>query len=652
VQYRGLAGRIGRGAGFACVAWILAWTALTPACAAKRVALVIGNGAYANAPVLVNPVNDSGDIAASFERLGFSVTKLSDAGFDAMRRGLNAFGHEAQGSEIAVIYFAGHGMEIGGENWLIPVDAELRSDTDVEGEAIGLKVAMLQVAKASRLGLVILDACRSNPFAKMQRSDRKRAVDRGFVRVEPTNNVLVAYAARDGTTANDGNGRNSPYTEALLKNLETPGLEIRFLFASVRDDVMAATNQNQQPFDYGSLSKEPVYLKAPAKVTTPQQEARLPEPSDPLRRDLVTDCDRLAANPADTQRPKGIAGVWMAQIDIVPALTACDAAMSQYPEVARFAFQAGRIAEKQKDYSAAHQLYEKAAGMGKTLAMNNLGQLYEEGNGVPKDYAEARAWYEKAVAAGDPNSMLNIGFLYAQGHGVTKDYAEERKWYEKAAAAGSARALSNLGVLYQHGNGVTQDYAEARKWYEKAAAAGDIVGINNLGSLYRDGNGVAQDYAEARKWYEKAAAAGQLDAMTSLGILYEYGRGIAQDYSEARKWYEKAAVDEPYAMTNLGLLYENGRGVAQDYAEARKWYEKGATAGQSRAMIRLGGLFENGLGVAQDYAEARKWYDKASPIDPDKARVALDNLSEREKQNVKKPDNEPGKRSNVKRNSR
>jgi uncharacterized caspase-like protein len=519
VQYPGLAGRIWRGAALACLAWILVCTALTPAAqAAKRVALVIGNGAYANAPVLVNPVNDAGDIAASFERLGFSVTKMSDAGFDAMRRGLNAFGREAQGSDIAVIYFAGHGMEIGGENWLIPVDAELRSDTDVEGEAIGLKVAMLQVAKASRLGLVILDACRSNPFAKMQRTDRKRAVDRGFVRVEPTNNVLVAYAARDGTTANDGNGRNSPYTDALLKNLETAGLEIRFLFASVRDDVMAATNQNQQPFDYGSLSKEPVYLKPPAAVTPPQQEARLPEPSDPLRLDLVTDCDRLAASPLDPQRPKSIAGVRFGQIDIVPALTACNAAMTQYPEVARFAYQQARVAEGQKDYAVARQLYEKAAAMGSVTAMNNLGAIYSVGNGVPQDYAEARKWFEKATA-GLPVAMTNLGQFYRDGHGVARDYAEARKWFEKAAAAGDSNGMVDLGSLYRDGNGVTQDYAEARRWYERAAAASDPQGMRLLGDIYYDGNGVGQDRVEALKWYEKAAAAGNEDAKAKLASL-------------------------------------------------------------------------------------------------------------------------------------
>jgi Caspase domain len=185
-----------------------------------------------------------------------------------MRKAIVDFGRSTEGSEMAVVFYAGHGMEAGGENWLIPTDAELRS-ADVESEAISLRSINLQVSKARQLGLVILDACRNNPFAaKMQRSLRTRAVARGLAPTEPTDNVLVAYAARDGTTANDGDGRNSPFTTALLRNIETPGLEISFLFRNVRDEVMSATKREQQPFVYGSLSKEAIYLKPPASPTS------------------------------------------------------------------------------------------------------------------------------------------------------------------------------------------------------------------------------------------------------------------------------------------------------------------------------------------------------------------------------------------------
>lgn len=234
--------------------------------AAQRVALVIGNGAYKNQPALLNPPRDASDMSESLKRLGFNVTTLLDADATATRRALVEFGRATVGSEMAIVFYAGHGIEIGGQNWLIPVDAELRNDTDAEYEAVSLKAVTQQVANARQLGLVILDACRNNPFAaKMQRSIRTRAAPtRGLAPTEPTDNVLVAYAAKDGTTANDGDGRNSPFTSALLRNMETPGLEITFMFRNVRDEVMAATKREQQPFVYGSLSREQIFLKPAA----------------------------------------------------------------------------------------------------------------------------------------------------------------------------------------------------------------------------------------------------------------------------------------------------------------------------------------------------------------------------------------------------
>jgi len=241
----------------------LAGFAGSPALAdGKRVALVIGNSTYRNVPTLPNPANDGADIAAALTRLGFAVTLVTNASFDQMRRGLIAFGRDAAGADMAAVFFAGHGMEISGENWLIPVDAELKKDTDAANEAVSLRSVILQVSNTTSLGLVVLDACRNNPFvAKMSRSLALRAViGGGLGRIEPVGNVLVAYAARDGTTALDGDGRNSPFTAALLHNIETPGVEVTFMLRNVRDDVMEVTRNEQQPFVYGSLSRKAIYL--------------------------------------------------------------------------------------------------------------------------------------------------------------------------------------------------------------------------------------------------------------------------------------------------------------------------------------------------------------------------------------------------------
>ena len=235
-----------------------------PAWAEQRVALVIGNGSYAHAPSLANPLNDAADIGAALERLGFEVTSIENADGETLRRGLHEFKRAASVSDVAVLFYAGHGIEVDRRNFLVPVDARLQSDDDVEFETVPLELVSRAVEGARELRLIILDACRDNPFAAaMQRAGATRSIGRGLARVEPSGDTLVAYAAKEGTVAADGAGRNSPYTEALLAHLEEPGLEVGWMFREVRDAVLASTGGRQEPFVYGSLSGKRVYLVAP-----------------------------------------------------------------------------------------------------------------------------------------------------------------------------------------------------------------------------------------------------------------------------------------------------------------------------------------------------------------------------------------------------
>jgi basic membrane protein A len=222
----------------------------------KRVALVIGDSAYQHVARLPNPQRDAAAVAAALRRVGFqSVTLQTDLSRDGMMQALRDFARIAEGADWAVIYFAGHGLEVGGVNYLIPVDANLASDKDVGFEAVPLEQLLNAAERATKLRLVILDACRNNPFdSQMKRTVATRAVTRGLARVEPDDNTMVVYAAKHGETAIDGSGGNSPFTTALIKNLDTPGLEVRLLFDTVRDDVMDATSRKQQPFSYGSIT--------------------------------------------------------------------------------------------------------------------------------------------------------------------------------------------------------------------------------------------------------------------------------------------------------------------------------------------------------------------------------------------------------------
>ena len=263
-----------RAVGAIVVAVCSSWLFSHPALAEKRVALVIGNSAYKNVTRLQNPINDAAAVVSMFKRAGFdSVDAKLDLGIGDMRRALREFGNKTRDADVAVIYYAGHGIELDGTNYLIPIDATLETDTDVLDETFALDRVLFAVEPAKQLRLVILDACRDNPFAKkMKRTVGSRAIGRGLAKVEPSSpNTMIAFAAKAGATASDGDRKNSPFATALVDHLTKPGLDLRKAFGFVRDDVLKATNHAQEPFVYGSLGGNDVSLvpAAPAAAATP-----------------------------------------------------------------------------------------------------------------------------------------------------------------------------------------------------------------------------------------------------------------------------------------------------------------------------------------------------------------------------------------------
>ncbi|WP_245477585.1 caspase family protein [Bradyrhizobium guangxiense] len=254
-----------------------------PAHADRRVALVIGNSAYKSAPKLGNPVNDATLVGGMLKKAGFdSVDVRLDLSASEMRRMLREFAGRTREADMAVIYYAGHGIELDGNNYLIPTDATLETDGDVLDETIPVERALFAVEPAKQLRLIILDACRDNPFAKtMKRTLASRAIGRGLAKVEPTSpNTMIAFAAKAGSTASDGDARNSPFAAALVEHLPKPGLDLRKAFGFVRDDVLKATGYKQEPYVYGSLGGDDVPLVVKQAATGPQAN-----PQDAIRRD-------------------------------------------------------------------------------------------------------------------------------------------------------------------------------------------------------------------------------------------------------------------------------------------------------------------------------------------------------------------------------
>jgi len=400
--------------------WALAAAAFflvsEPAFAEKRVALVLGNSAYRNVAPLANPVNDSARIASTLKDAGFDVVdSRRDLPAAETRRALRDFADRARDADIAVVYYAGHGIEVDGGNYLIPVDARLERDTDIYDEGLSLDRILIAIEPAKKLRLVILDACRDNPFARtMKRTVASRAIGQGLAKVEPTSpNVLIAYSAKAGSTAADGDGQNSPFTAALSHHLTKPGLDVRRAFGFVRDEVLKTTGNRQEPFVYGSLGGEDVPLvparpaPAAAAPATPALSAQAE-----ARRDYELALqigNKSALNAFLAQYPDGFyASLAKLQLDKIAAeetrVAATEKARQAEQERARLAAEGAQKSQQAKaeaDAKAAEQV-RIAAEKAKQVAQDQAAaaeqkRVAAESAAADKASAPAPADKDKAV---------------------------------------------------------------------------------------------------------------------------------------------------------------------------------------------------------------------------------------------------------------
>jgi formylglycine-generating enzyme required for sulfatase activity len=232
----------------------------------KRVALVIGISKYQYAPSLQNPANDARRIAEALRRLNFQVDEAYDADYRTLMQALRTFGIHAQDADAALIFYAGHGVQVDHENFLLPADAKLEREHDLVYEALSLDLLLGEVSQAKKVGILLLDACRNNPFVdRMSRGvdivRRAPNVQKGLARVDRVpRNTIVAMSTRADEIAEDGGGDNSPFTQALLAHFQIPGIELSLFFRSVRDTVLKATNDRQEPYVFSSLGAEPFYF--------------------------------------------------------------------------------------------------------------------------------------------------------------------------------------------------------------------------------------------------------------------------------------------------------------------------------------------------------------------------------------------------------
>ncbi|MEC9369351.1 MAG: caspase domain-containing protein [Pseudomonadota bacterium] len=229
--------------------------AFGPASAEKRLALILGNSDYKNVATLKNPRNDATDISQKLRQLGFHVISGLDLDRRRMEEHIRLFAQELPTADVSLLYYAGHALQVNGENYLVPTEATLKRESDLDFEAVPLNLIMKQMQRTTRVSLVFLDACRDNPLTRSLSSvSRSLSVGTGLAAIEKASGMMIAFATEPGSVALDGKGRNSPFTTALLKHIDTPNATINDIMIEVRKDVMAATNNTQIPWENSSLT--------------------------------------------------------------------------------------------------------------------------------------------------------------------------------------------------------------------------------------------------------------------------------------------------------------------------------------------------------------------------------------------------------------
>ncbi len=432
---------------------------------AERVALVIGMGAYEHVVQLKNTINDANAVAAKLQEVGFKVTLATDKTQVELLDIMQAFSFQAETADLALVYYAGHGVEVQGINYLIPIDANVKSNKDVVRVAISLDDVLKTVESARKMRVVILDSCRNNPFgdlvdtnagkpeqASTDGGTRSTGVQ-GLAPVNPDLGTLVAFAAKGGQVALDGADGHSPYATALMQAFTQPNLEISLMFRKVRDDVLAQTKNLQEPYTYGSLSGTPFYLAGSSGGSidvAAESDPRVawadikPEQEQQLR---------ALADGGDTRSMLGLAYI--------------------------------RLNPKESRYNPkeAVEYLTRAAAAGAADAQFELAKLYEQGTGVPADPARALELYQASAAQGFADAVNDLGFLYYQGGlGLTPDHAKGLDLFRQAADLRHPEAMFNYAALIDDGAVAGKGPEDSAKYLYQALRSGSDAVLKQLTS--------------------------------------------------------------------------------------------------------------------------------------------------------------------------
>jgi tetratricopeptide (TPR) repeat protein len=522
----------------------------------RRTALVIGNASYQDNP-LKNSINDAEAMANALKDVGFDVILLENADLKQIENAIDTFHHQLKAGGVGLFYYAGHGIQVDGENYLIPVNAKLDVAEDVRYEAIPVgKVLARMEDAANQMNIVILDACRNNPFARKWRSSQ-----RGLAPIQSARGALIAFATEPGGVAADGEGENGLYTSFLLKHLKTPNLDVELMFKRVREDLVQATQNKQVPWEYSSLvgdfSFNPVTVAQSSQPNSTTAETYFKQGEDYRNNNqydkaLAAYTKAIEVNPqyAEAYKNRGI--VYLDLKDYDKAMADNNKAIEVNPQYSNAYNNRGNVYYNLKEYDKAMAEYNKAIEINPQLfqAYNNRGVVYRN----LKEYDKAIKDYNKAIEINPQyaDAYNNRGVVYLH----LKEYDKAMADYNKAIEINPqyADAYNNRGNVYLH----LKEYDKAMADCNKAIEINPqyAMAYNGRGLVYHD----LKEYDKAMADYNKAIEVNPQDAYAynNRGNLYydlkEYDKAI-KDCNKALEIDPK----HPYASNNKKLAEEAKR---------------------------------------------------------------------------------------------
>jgi hypothetical protein len=492
------------------LASLLLFMSAAAAIAGPRVALVIGMAKYQNIPTLTNTVADATAVADKLKTLGFEVDTSIDQPLAQLVDTVNRFSFRSETADIAIVYYAGHGVELNGENFLIPVDISITKPEQIASQAITLKMLLKSVENARKLRVVILDSCRNNPFADWPVQEVAKATSADFQTGEVTKlragglatpsvdrGMLVVYSAKEGAVALDGEGVHSPFAQALLTELPARNLEIGMMFRKVRDLVMNETKNKQEPHFYGSLSGVPFFLAGSDLDVASIDDRKTAWGA------LAPDQALQLASLADEGNTRAMIGLGY---------------MSLAPDKTRF--------KPEK----AFDLFSRAAAAGDPEAMFELGKLYEKGIGTGQDFDKAIALYRRSADLGFADALNDLGFLYYQGaSGLPRDQAKGVELFLKAADLRHPQAMYNVAALIDDGviKGKTPDDAAHYLYAALRSGVRDVLAqLTERPDQFKPATRKALQAELARNDLYKGRIDGQIGKGTQRSIRIAFGENV------------------------------------------------------------------------------------------------------------------------------